>query len=536
MARAEASPVVRFIRRFQAAQAEGPDGDARYLDRFLASGDQDAFAALTSRHGPMVFSVCRRVLQNQHDAEDAFQATFLVLARKAGSVRKRASLASWLYGVAYRIACKASAGIGRRRIHESQSSCPAQQTGPDAAWNELRAILDEELNRLPEKYRAPLVLCYLEGKTNEEAAAQLGWTKGTVSGRLARARDRLRRRLTRRGLGLSAGMLVGLFGAGTAPAAVPGTLVNATCQAAVSCAAGKAALGGPAAALAEGVIRAMFVTKCKIILSVLVALALVGGGAGVLAQRLTVDDDPGLSKAETQVHVQQGQLAQPSPTPPQKQVVEQEPLPRSPAKLVADKATSQNNLKQIAIAMHNYHDSYGKLPAQAIYSKDGKPLLSWRVAILPYIEQDNLYRAFKLDEPWDSDHNKKLLTQMPKGYAPPGIKTKKPHSTFYRAFSGPGTIFEGKDGRRFADVPDGTSNTVLLVEAGQAVPWTEPEEIPYDAKKALPRLGGIFDGDFHLVLADGSVRFVGRGFDEKILRGTITRNGGEVFDIDQLSR
>ena len=256
----QVSPVVRFIRRFHSAQASGAEGDALNLDRFVASGDPDAFAALAFRHGPMVFGVCHRVLRNQHDAEDAFQATLLVLARKAGYVSKRASLASWLYGVAFRTACNASAGIVRRRVHESQAPCSGQPAGPDAAWSELRFILDEELNRLPERYRAPLVLCYLEGKTNEEAAAQLGWTKGTVSGRLARARDRLRRRLTRRGLTLSAGMLVGLFGVGTAPAAVPGTLLNATCQAAASCAAGKAALAGPAAALAEGVIHAMFVS------------------------------------------------------------------------------------------------------------------------------------------------------------------------------------------------------------------------------------------------------------------------------------
>ena len=269
---------------------------------------------------------------------------------------------------------------------------------------------------------------------------------------------------------------------------------------------------------------------------VVLALALVGGGAGVLAQRLTPADDPGLGKSE------QAQAQKAEPPPAQLQVKKdeapekQKDPPRSPAKLAADRMQSENNLISIGRALHNYHDSSGKLPAQAIYSKDGKPLLSWRVAILPFIEQENLYRKFKLDEPWDSEHNIKLLAQMPKIYAPPGIKTKKPHSTYYRVFNGPDTIFGGKDGRKFADVTDGLSNTILVVEAGQAVPWTKPEELAYDANKRLPKLGGIFDGDFNLLLADASSRFVRRGFDEKMLRAMITHNGEEIVDVDRLNR
>lgn len=530
-----ASPVLRFIRRLRVVQTVATDSDPQCLERFIADGDQSAFATLTSRHGPMVFSVCRRVLRNQHDAEDAFQATFLVLARKANSVRKRDSLASWLYGVAYRTACKASAGIVRRRVRESQLPTPAHQAGSDVAWNELRAILDEELNQLPEKYRAPLILCYLEGRTNEEAAEQLGWTKGTVSGRLARARDQLRQRLTRRGLTLSAGMLVGLFGAGVAPAAVSGTLMNATSQAAVSYAAGQAA-AGPVTVLAEGVIRAMFLSKCKWIMSVVLALCLMSGGAGVLAQRLATDDgDTGDSVSAQAQNVTPAQptLAKESKKGAEK---EDEPPQRTPAKLAADKTRSLNNLKIIGIAMHNHHDAFGKFPAQAIYSRNGKPLLSWRVAILPFIEQEKLYKSFNLEEPWDSKHNIKLLAQMPVEYAPPGIKTKTPHSTFYRVFTGRDTVFDGKDGRKASDITDGLSNTVLVAEAGQAVPWTKPDELAYDAKKAIPKLGGVFDGDLNLLLADGSPRFVRRGFDEKTLRAAITRNGNEGVDIDGLNR
>jgi RNA polymerase sigma factor (sigma-70 family) len=544
MAEGQVSPVLRFIRAVRPAVSAGGDSDGQLLNRFVGSGEEAAFVTLVRRHGPMVLSVCRRVLQNLQDAEDAFQATFLVLARQAASIRKRPSLASWLYGVAFRVARKAQAADIRRRFRERQvPDMPQQASLPEAAWQELRAILDDELNRLPEKYRAPLVLCYLEGKTNEDAAEQLGWTKGTVSGRLARARDLLRGRLTRRGLALSAGMLVGLFGAGTAPAAVPGTLLNTTVLAATSFTAGKAALAGAAAALAEGVIRAMFVTKCKIMLGVVLSLGLIAGGTGVLVQVLA-GDGSGTAQVQAAAAAQQPapqeaaaepETTQDAPPAQEKDTPPQETAKRSPDKLVADKTRSQNNLKQIAIALHNYHDTLKTFPAHAIYSKDGKPLLSWRVAILPFIEQDALYGAFRLDEPWDSEHNKKLLARMPETYAPPGIKTKKVHTTLYRVFVGPGTAFEDKKGHKITEFIDGTSNTLLVVEAGEAVPWTKPEELPYDANKALPKLGGIFGGDFNILLADGSVRFVRRGFVERAFRDIVTRNGGEMASPDDLN-
>ena len=542
MAQGEISPVQRFLRRVRATGPASVEGDGQCLDCFLATGDQAAFAALVQRHGPMVLSVCRRVLPNLPDAEDAFQATFLVLARKAASIRKRGSLSSWLYGVAYRIARKAQEADMRRRAREKQvPHIPQQSTLSDAAWRELRTILDQELDRLPEKYRAPLVLCYLEGKTNEEAARQLGWTKGTVSGRLACARERLRQRLTRRGLALSAGMLVGLFGAGTAPAAVPGTLQAATVEAAASFAAGSASLSGPAAALAQGVIQAMFIAKCKIISCVLVAIVLIAGGSGVLAGVFGMED--GVSRIEDR-HFQSSILPPPSSTlNPQSQEpaqpVVQPPKANKNAQKppnARDRMTSMNNLKQIALAMHNFHSTFNKLPAQAIFSKDGKPLLSWRVLILPYIEQEKLYQAFRLNEPWDSEHNKKLLAQMPEIFAPPGIKTKEKYTTFYRVFVGPGAIFEGNKGINLLDIKDGTFSTVLAVEAGQAVPWTRPDELPFDPKKALPKLGGIFNGDFNVLLADGAVRFVRKPFNEEVFRAMITRSGGEVVNFNDLEK
>ncbi len=184
-------------------------GDEGPLERFL-NGDESAFRELVRRHGPMVLGVCRHVLDDFSDADDAFQATFLVLARNAASIRDRRFLGRWLYEVAYRIAIRSRTRSAHRRSREkeaAQMSAQADRQEYDPAWNELRPVLHEEVNRLPEKYRDAVVLCYLEGRTNEEAATLLGWPVGTVKGRLSRARELLRSRLTRRGLALSAAFL-----------------------------------------------------------------------------------------------------------------------------------------------------------------------------------------------------------------------------------------------------------------------------------------------------------------------------------------
>ena len=207
--------------------------DEQLLDWFLNRDDgsaEEAFRAIVLRHGPMVLGVCRHILNQHQDAEDAFQATFLVLARKGGSIRDRRVLARWLYEVAYRIAMRARTNGVRRRTHERQGGeMAATVTNDNHGWVELRPVLHEEVNRLPEKYRLPVILCYLEGKTNEEVAEQLKWPVGTVKGRLSRARDLLRSRLSRRGLALSAAFLVTALGNGTVIAeVVPPRLVDET--------------------------------------------------------------------------------------------------------------------------------------------------------------------------------------------------------------------------------------------------------------------------------------------------------------------
>src|SRR5262245_4945493 len=199
------SLILRYLRRRASATA-GAASDGQLLARFASRHEEAAFAALMGRHGPMVLSVCRRVLPHAADVEDAFQATFLTLVRKAGSIRKQSSVAGWLYRVAYHAAIRTRARTARDRAREGRpDDRVAVQPTTEAAWRGIPEVLDNVQERQQEKYRAPLSRCYLEGQTHEEAAQQLGWPPGTVKGRLARARDLLRARLTRRGLGPVAG-------------------------------------------------------------------------------------------------------------------------------------------------------------------------------------------------------------------------------------------------------------------------------------------------------------------------------------------
>jgi RNA polymerase sigma factor (sigma-70 family) len=278
MANGPEAAVLSYVRGI--ADRAGRAGDGQLLERFFRAGDQAAFAALVRRHGPLVFGVCRRVLADWHDAEDAFQATFLVLVRKGPSLDCRKPLGNWLYGVAYRTALKARATALRRRRREGPLVAEvASPPAPDSDRH-LRALLDREVNRLPTRYRAAVVLCYLQGKTYAEAARQLGCPKGTLSIRLTRARAMLRRRLARRGLALGvAGPL--LCEPGTA--AVPEALAGATVRAGLDVAAGHAsAVALPVAALAHGVVRAMAAGKLKVVVAVLVAVGVVAGGVRIV--------------------------------------------------------------------------------------------------------------------------------------------------------------------------------------------------------------------------------------------------------------
>jgi RNA polymerase sigma factor (sigma-70 family) len=286
MAGESVNAVIRYLQKCIGWPRAGDRTDGELLERFAREHEEGAFETLVQRHGGMVWGVCRRLLGDQQDAEDAFQATFLVLVRKGGSLRQPELLANWLYGVACRTARKARVEAVQRRVHERKSGEMSRvEAGADEAWGDLRPLLDEELERLPLKYRAPLVLCYLEGKTYVEAAEVLGWSRGTVSGRLVRAREILRTRLARRGVALSGGLLATVLSQNAGAAMVPAGLCRATVQAAACFAVGQAARAGVVSArvgaLTEGVLKAMWFTKLKIVAAVVLSVAAVGTALGM---------------------------------------------------------------------------------------------------------------------------------------------------------------------------------------------------------------------------------------------------------------
>ncbi|HEV3255507.1 MAG TPA: sigma-70 family RNA polymerase sigma factor [Gemmataceae bacterium] len=247
--------------------------DEVLLERFTSRREEAAFASLVRRHGPLVLAVCRRALHHEQDAEDAFQAVFSVLARRAGSIRKRGAVGAWLHAVAYRIARKVRADRGRQPVPATNlADVPAAEDSPEWAWRELRPILDEEVNRLPDKYRQAFVLCHLEGRTNEQAAAHLGCPLGTVLSRLARARERLRAQLTRRGLGMSAGALAAALGGEAAGAVVPPLLI----QAAAAFARGRTAASSSVSALTEGFLQSQSRARLMRVAAGLLAVTLAG--------------------------------------------------------------------------------------------------------------------------------------------------------------------------------------------------------------------------------------------------------------------
>ncbi|OAI46462.1 hypothetical protein AYO44_11290 [Planctomycetaceae bacterium SCGC AG-212-F19] len=296
--------VFRHICRLAGLSSVCDQTDSELLGRFSASRDEAAFEAMLQRHGPLVLNVCRRVLGNPDDADDAFQATFLVLARKAGSIRQSESVASWLHGVAYRIANKAKVHAARRRDHERQvADMPKLESGGLALWEEMRPLLDEELSRLPQKYRVPIVLRYLQGKSNEEAAREMGCPAGTLSWRLSQALELLRQRLARRGVTLPSAMLGMLLAENAASAAVTGTLNDTTLRAAVLFASGKAlaAQGGALTiiTLAEGALRAMWLYQLKMV-SLLLTVVVLLSGVGFFALRGLVTEAVAVPTPERQ--------------------------------------------------------------------------------------------------------------------------------------------------------------------------------------------------------------------------------------------
>jgi RNA polymerase sigma factor (sigma-70 family) len=288
--------LIQHIRTGLPGPRDTEQTDGQLLERYVATREEAAFAALVRRHAPMVWGVCCRALSGHQDAEDAFQATFLVLVRKAASVFPRQMVGNWLYGVAYQTALKARAMAARRYAREKQvTEMPESHDRPPKPWSDLQPILDQELTRLPASYRTVIVLCDLEGKTRGEAARQLGVPGGTVAGRLARARAMLAKRLTRRGVVLSGGSLVAALLQYAGPATVPAAVISSTIQAATVFAAGPAAAGAipPSVAnLTEGVLKSMLISKLKLAVTLVMGAIILGLGVTGVALQTTSGQEP----------------------------------------------------------------------------------------------------------------------------------------------------------------------------------------------------------------------------------------------------
>ena len=325
--------------------ADGPT-DADLLGRFADRRDQAAFELLVWRHAAMVLRVCRGVVRDHHAAEDVSQAAFLALARKAGSIGRRDAVAGWLYRVAHRLAVRVAARRGRFPTHiVDLDGVPARTEGmPD----EVRSRLHAELARLPEKYRLPVLLCYFEGLTHADAARRLGWPVGTVAGRLARAKELLHRRLARGTIAVPAAGVIALLTADEA-AALPGAFADGTARAAVAFAAGEAAVPGVSTftlELAKGAIRTMTVTKLQWAAAVVAVCGSLTAG-GVLAMGQGAGARARSRRARTAGS---------------RRTAGQPPAPTRQEADYAQRQRSLKNVKQIMLAMHNYHDTYGRFP------------------------------------------------------------------------------------------------------------------------------------------------------------------------------
>jgi RNA polymerase sigma factor (sigma-70 family) len=556
-----------LIRHLHATPPVAPPPDGEALAAFVTRRDESAFTAIVGRHGPMVLNVCRRVLGHQQDAEDAFQATFLVLARKAASVGRAESLASWLHGVAVRLALRARRDAGRRRAREQHIQPGAEIDPAEAlAWRDVQTLLETEVRRLPERYRAPFVLCHLEGRGRAEAAAELGLSENTLSSRLARARDRLRDRLARRGVQLSAVLAALALSGETVTSALPSEFLSTTIRAGVQFAARQpvAGVAGPVLQLTRGALTSMTAARVQLIAGVIAVGGILAVGTWVAGQGPATP--PGAS------------------SPPPAERTDDKPANKIPDADYAQRQQSQKNIRLIAIALINYHDAHNRFPDD-IKDKAGKSLLSWRVEILPYLEQHELYKLFKRDEPWDSPHNFKLLSKMPVMFRTATDPKDAPH-TYYQRFAlvggvwgnvvdpsvpmgggsaagplpgasgpaggppgaggpadGPPGIGAGaatpttaappSNGPRFpmsfVEVTDGTSNTLGVIEAGPPVPWTKPADIRYDYKRPLPPMVGPYANVRNAATLDGAFHALKPKLAEEVWRRLIEPNDGQVL-------
>jgi RNA polymerase sigma factor (sigma-70 family) len=462
-----------------------PSGDGALLGRYLVDRDESAFEALVARHGPMVLGVCRRILANASDADDAFQATFLTLVRKGRKLRDPDRLGPWLYGVATRVATRARTRALRHR-HEPFVDVSDKSSANDDL-SDIKPLLDAELARRSAKHRDVLVLCVFQGASAEEASLRLGCPVGTVKSRLARGRETLRDRLIRRGISPSVAALWGADSTFSLP--VSHSLIYETLKSI------EAATIAPAVGSGlRGVISGMFM-KSTAAAIVLAGLAVAGIGTTTWVRNSRAQAPAGEANDA--------------------------PGSRDPYKIERD------NIKTIMLAFHNYHSNYNHLPTGSIYGSDGQPKLSWRVALLPFLGENTLYNEFKMNESWDSPHNKALIARMPAVYGSIDEQIPAGH-TKIRGFAGTGAAFEGVRNIGFQDITDGTSNTVLIAVARDPVVWTKPGELSAEIPDPSSQLDIARGAGYRLGMCDGSYHLLPRHA-AALLHDLISRAGGEVI-------
>jgi RNA polymerase sigma factor (sigma-70 family) len=480
-------PLVRLLHAAYAAPANGVT-DAELLARVSTGKDDAAFELLVRRYAELVWRVCRASARDHHAAEDAFQATFLALATKAGTIRGEPG--GWLYRVAYHAGLKArraSPPYSWAGFDSADDQPAAAGRSPEDA--EVAALIHTELNRLADAYRLPVVLCHLHGLTQAEAAARLGLPLGTVATRVSRGLARLRERLSSRGVAVPGTGLVAAL-TRNADAALPRLIATAAAGAAPP----------DIFNLSEGALAAMRPIPWKAAAG-LAGACLIAGAVAITAA---------------------GGRDEPARQPDSPPAAGKKFAPG--VSTYTHRQQSRDRLSKVGSALHAFENAHGHFPTD-ILSRDGKPLLSWRVAILPELDQEYLYAQFKLDEPWDSEHNRKLLKYVPRAFATSvGVP-----GTFVKVFSGRGAAFEPGKKLTFADFTDGTSNTILAVEAGPAVEWTRPADLPYDPKKPLPAMDGPYRDRLFSLFADGSVQELNWNLDERTYRLLIERDDGNVI-------
>jgi RNA polymerase sigma factor (sigma-70 family) len=465
MANERWAAVTRNLRRLAVAAGDVPHSDAQLLEAFLAGRDDIAFKVLVDRYGPMVLGVCRRVLRHMQDSEDAFQATFMVLVRRAGSLKKRESVGNWLYGVAYRTALQARNKKLRRRRKEGEVrvQVPGESVVDAASRPEIQALLDQELSRLPEKYREPIVLCDLLGKTKRQAAKELACPEGTVASRLGRGRALLRKRLSRSGADLGLGTVV--LGQNIAQP-VPTALASATVKAATLIAAGQlpAALTPGVARLTEGVVKAMLLKKLLTVGS-FVAVLLTAATTSLVAY----SSWPGLSQggADAMPEARKEEL-----------VALAEPAQKADAKLVdlygdplpAGAAARLGTVQLRAVGADLALSADGK---KIVSVRDGKSVTTWDVETGKILTKRELPISVG-DGNFISPDGKWLVSRM-SGWQIWNLETGKPHAKLFQgevplashgsSFSSDGRWFAGvwADNDKPPDTPNGLRKHVVYV-------------------------------------------------------------------------